>query len=111
GQPGVFVIGVRAVGDKAAADELDGQVEVVGKLLGLSDQCAVDLDAAGVELEHGGQTGDDAEAAAPFAEQLAGGQVGGGKIAKNAIGSLKVTGHKAGDAARRLKLLDAPIRL
>ena len=88
-------------------DELHGQAEIVGKLLGSVDQFTLDFDAASVKVEHGGQTGHHAEAAAPFTEQPARCGVGS-QITQEGIDHAKVTGHKAGNMAGKLKPPDAP---
>ena len=68
--------GLAFPGDEAAADKLYGQVEVGGEPHGGVYQFSLDLDAAGIEVEHGGQTSHHPEAAAPFAEQVARREVG-----------------------------------
>src|SRR5262249_47566278 len=110
-QPGEARVGSqvgRAAGrDEGAVDEVRGQAEVVRELPGLVHQLAVDLDAAGVEVEHGGQARHDAEAAPPLAEQVAAGEVLRGQGTQDGVGPVEVAGHKAGNAAVVLKPLDA----
>ena len=65
-----------AVGDEAAADEFGVDVVVGGQFVGDFDERRFDFDADGVEAELRGEAGDDADAAAPFEEAAAGGEVG-----------------------------------
>src|SRR5205085_990032 len=78
-QPGVVAPGVDAVlrtpRDETAVDELDGEAEVFGQPVGLTHERLLDLDAARLEVEQGGQTRHDPESAAPLAELHAASEV------------------------------------
>ena len=95
--------------DEAAADELDGQLEVVGEPAGLADEFPLDLDAGGVELEHGGEAGDDAEPAAPLAQQVAARQARGGEArARRCTPPRSRTGRSRGFARPRNRSMRRP---
>ena len=83
--------------DEAAADELHGQVVLVGELLGRVDEILLDLDAARVELDLGREHGHDAEAAPPLAEEPAGREVALGDRREDAVDGVEVAGHEPDD--------------
>jgi hypothetical protein len=96
--------------DEAAADELGIDLEVVGQFLGVRHEFAVDLDAAGVEIEESGEAGDDAEAAAPFAEKSARRNVRFGQRTQDTVDRPEVAWDERGDRVVDAESLDAPIR-
>src|SRR5262249_37101817 len=103
-------IGITAFANEAAADELDGQAKIVGELLGGVHQFSLDLDTAGVKVQHGGQTGHHPEAAAPFAELVASEQVSLRECPQGMVRSLVVARNKGGNAMlarwkRRMRLV------
>ena len=111
-QPGEFPARSRSrrrpAGEKIAARELYGQVEVGREPPGGFDEVALGLDAAGVEAQQRGQAGHDPETAAPFAEgaprrkprrfQRPQGGVGRGEVAGDERGQRSLA-LEAGDAA------------
>jgi len=80
--------GIGTGGDEGAADELDGEVVIVGEILGFFDEEGFDFYAVRFIAEHGGEHGDDAETAAPFAEEIAGRGAVGGLFAEGGEGGI-----------------------
>src|SRR5262249_3595100 len=100
-------IGITAFANEAAADELDRQAKIVGELLGGVHQFSLDLDTAGVKVQHGGPTGHHPEAAAPFAELVASEQVYLRECSQGMVRSLVVARNKGGNAMLALEATDA----
>ena len=59
---------LRRPGNVAARGEIDGQLEIVGEIACFLHQNGLDLDPAGVEIEHRRQARNHPEAAPPLAE-------------------------------------------
>ncbi len=98
-----------SLGDKARVNEFDAHTEVVGQLPGGVDKLLFDLNAPGIEAQHGGQTGHDAETAAPFTEMASGGNAFQGP--QYVVRLREIARHEAVDTAIALEALDAPVRL
>jgi hypothetical protein len=111
-EPGKGILASEATvggsGNEAAVDELHRQVEIIRELLSGVDKIGFDLDAASVEVEHGRQAGDNSEAAAPFAEHVARGDLGRSQFPQNGMDQFEIAGHKAWDGRRPLELFNAP---
>src|SRR5207245_1944626 len=69
----------------------------------------VDLDAARVKIEHRGQAGHHAEAAAPFAEESTGRGRRVVQGVEHAVGPREVAGDETGDEVVALEALDAAL--
>lgn len=97
-----------ACGDEAARNELHIELKVFRQLSGRLDQVILNFDSAGFEFEHGRQTGDDPDSAAPFAEDVTRSQALVRNHPQRIVDRSKVARHKAGlpDANVLQKLLD-----
>src|SRR5690242_12897195 len=102
-----MLTGITAFGNEAAAGELNGQAKIVGELLGGVHQFSLDLDTAGVKVQHGGQTGHHSKAAAPFAELVASEQICRRECLQGVIRSLVVARNKGGNPMGALEATDA----
>ncbi len=114
-QPGKAVAGIEAnraaLRDETAPKKLDRQGEVIGQLAGLVDQVALDLDAAGVILQHGRQASDHAEAAAPFAEKVTPRDTAFGERLQDTVGLDIIAGNEPGNVTVETKAVDALVGL
>src|SRR5207248_3178682 len=84
-----------------------GQAEVVGQLAGGGDEFPLDLDAAGLEAEEGGQAGHHSEATPPFTEPSSRGKFGRLQRLQGPVDSEVVAGDEARDRAVALEVGDA----
>src|SRR6266852_5449414 len=114
-KPGESVAGIRTdmstLWNETAAHKLHREVEIAGELFSGLYQMSLDLNAAGVKIQHCGQACNDSKAAAPFAEQVAKGGSGRCQSLQDAIGELEFDGYEGGYSASKLKALNAPLRL